>query len=75
LLTILSEFLLGESIRISTVSHRPEPEPEPEHSPYREHIITHNLLFSIIIEMNHPFEILLRSVKAAGFAEGLQKGH
>jgi len=25
--------------------------------------------------MNHPFEILLRSAKAAGFAEGLQKGH
>ena len=24
--------------------------------------------------MNHPFEILLRSAKAAGFAEGLQKG-
>ncbi|KIM86279.1 hypothetical protein PILCRDRAFT_4785 [Piloderma croceum F 1598] len=25
--------------------------------------------------MNHPFEILLRSAKTAGFVEGLQKGH
>jgi hypothetical protein len=34
----------------------------------------HNLLFVIIIEMNHPFEILLRIAKVVGFVEGLQKG-
>ena len=35
----------------------------------------HYILFLIIIEMSHPFEILLRSAKAAGFAARLQKGH